>query len=64
MTYLFKHALVRDVAYGTLLRELRRALHARIAESLESQFPEIVTSQPHLMAQHCAAASLYEKAIN
>ena len=63
-TYLFKHALVRDAAYGTLLRELRRALHARIAESLESQFPEIVTSQPHLMAQHCAAASLYEKAIN
>jgi len=63
-TYLFKHALVRDAAYGTLLREPRRALHARIAESLESQFPEIVTSQPHLMAQHCAAASLYEKAIN
>jgi hypothetical protein len=37
-TYLFKHALVQDVAYGTLLREARRALHARIAETLESQF--------------------------
>ena len=37
-TYLFKHALVQDAAYGTLLREPRRALHARIAEALESQF--------------------------
>ena len=37
-TYLFKHALVQDAAYGTLLREPRRALHARIAETLESQF--------------------------
>ena len=37
-TYFFKHALVRDAAYGTLLREPRRALHARIAETLESQF--------------------------
>ena len=37
-TYLFKHALVQDAAYGTLLREPRRALHARIAEALENQF--------------------------
>jgi predicted ATPase len=40
-TYLFKHALVQDAAYGTLLREPRRALHARIAETLESQFPRL-----------------------
>src|SRR5262249_2671946 len=40
-TYLFKHALVRDAAYGTLLREPRRALHARIAETLETEFAEI-----------------------
>ena len=39
-TYLFKHALVQDAAYGTLLREPRRALHARIAETLESQFAD------------------------
>jgi predicted ATPase len=45
-TYLFKHALVQDAAYGTLLRESRRALHARIAETLESQFPEIAEHQP------------------
>ena len=44
-TYLFKHALVQDAAYGTLLREPRRALHARIAETLESQFAEIAESQ-------------------
>ena len=45
-TYLFKHALVQDAAYGTLLREPRRALHVRIAETLESQFAEIAESQP------------------
>ena len=39
-SYLFKHALVQDAAYGTLLREHRRALHASIAEILESQFPK------------------------
>ena len=48
-TYLFKHALVQDAAYGTLLREPRRALHARIAEALESQFAEIAENQPELL---------------
>jgi class 3 adenylate cyclase/predicted ATPase len=62
-SYLFKHALVQDAAYGTLLREPRRALHARIAEALESQFPEIVATQPQLVAQHCAEAGLNEKAV-
>ena len=61
-TYLFKHALVQDAAYGTLLREPRRALHARIAETLESQFPEIAESQPELLARHCTEAGLIEKA--
>ena len=45
-TYLFNHALVQDAAYGTLLREPRRALHARIAASLESEFGEIAENQP------------------
>jgi predicted ATPase len=45
MSYLFKHALVQDAAYGTLLRERRRALHAGIAEVLESQFAEIADSR-------------------
>ena len=61
-TYLFKHALVQDAAYGTLLREPRRALHARIAEALESQFAEIVESQPEHLARHCTEAGLIEKA--
>ena len=61
-TYLFKHALVQDAAYGTLLREPRRALHARIAETLESQFPEIAEHQPELLARHCTEAGQIEKA--
>ena len=59
---LFKHALVQDAAYGTLLREPRRALHARIAETLESQFAEIAENQPELLARHCTEAGLIEKA--
>ena len=61
-TYLFKHALVQDAAYGMLLREPRRALHARIAETLESQFAEIADNQPELLARHCTEAELIEKA--
>ena len=61
-TYLFKHALVQDAAYGTLLRDPRRALHARIAETLESQFAEIAASQPELLARHCTEAGLIEQA--
>ena len=61
-TYLFKHALVQDAAYGTLLREPRRALHARIAETLESQFPEIAERQPELLARHFTEAAMIEKA--
>ena len=60
-TYLFKHALVQDTAYSTLLRERRRGLHARIAEVLETQFPEIAANQPELVARHYTEASLIEK---
>ncbi|MGO4838366.1 adenylate cyclase, partial [Rhizobiaceae sp. 2RAB30] len=62
-TYLFKHALVQDAAYGTLLREARRGLHARIADVLEGQFREIASNQPELLARHCAEAGLTEKAV-
>ena len=61
-SYLFKHALVQDAAYGTLLREPRRALHARIAEAIESQFAETAESQPEILARHCTEAGLIEKA--
>jgi class 3 adenylate cyclase/tetratricopeptide (TPR) repeat protein len=62
-TYLFKHALVQDAAYGTLLREPRRALHARIAEILEREFVDISEAQPELLARHCTEAGLIEKAV-
>jgi class 3 adenylate cyclase/predicted ATPase len=61
-TYLFKHALVQDAAYGMLLREPRRVLHAQIAETLESQFADIAENQPELLARHCTEAGLIEKA--
>jgi class 3 adenylate cyclase/predicted ATPase len=61
-TYLFKHALVQDAAYGTLLREPRRALHTRIAETIEGQFAEIAEGQPELLARHYTEAGLIEKA--
>jgi predicted ATPase len=61
-TYLFKHALVQDAAYGTLLREPRRVLHARIAEVLETQFADVVESRPELLARHCTEAGQIEMA--
>lgn len=61
-TYLFKHAMVQDAAYGTLLREPRRVLHARIAEALERQFPEVAESQPEVLARHRTEAGMIEKA--
>jgi class 3 adenylate cyclase len=61
-SYLFKHALVQDAAYGTLLRDPRRALHARIAEAIEGQFAETAESRPEILAHHCTEAGLIEKA--
>ena len=61
-SYLFKHALVQDAAYGTLLREPRRALHGRIADTLESQFGEMTEARPELLARQCSEAGLIEKA--
>jgi len=61
-TYLFKHALVQDAAYGTLLRQPRRALHARIAHALETRFADVAERQPELVARHCTEAALIEKA--
>jgi tetratricopeptide (TPR) repeat protein len=57
-----KRALVQDAAYGTLLREPRRALHARIAETLANRFADIAQNQPELLAHHFTEAGLIEKA--
>ncbi len=62
-TYLFKHALVRDAAYGSLLRRRREELHARIAAVLEADFPEDVVAEPELLAHHLTEARLFEKAV-
>jgi predicted ATPase len=62
-TFLFKHALVQDAAYGTLLRGKRQELHGRVANVLEKQWPETAETQPELLAHHCAQAGLVERAI-
>jgi class 3 adenylate cyclase/predicted ATPase len=62
--YTFKHALVQDAAYGTLLRTGRKELHARVAQVLEERFPELTTTQPELLAHHCADGGLTEQAID
>jgi predicted ATPase len=62
--YSFKHTLVQDAAYSTLLRSRRQLLHGQIVESLEGQFPETMETQPEVLARHCEAAGLVEKAID
>jgi predicted ATPase/ABC-type transport system involved in cytochrome c biogenesis ATPase subunit len=61
--YAFRHALIRDAADGILLRDRRRALHARIAEAIEQHFPDRAAAQPDIVAQHCAEGGLAEKAV-
>jgi class 3 adenylate cyclase/tetratricopeptide (TPR) repeat protein len=61
--YTFKHALVQDAAYSTLLRSRRLTLHTRIVTILEGHFPETVATQPALLARHCAKAGLAGKAV-
>jgi class 3 adenylate cyclase/predicted ATPase len=62
-TYSFKHALVQDAAYQSLLKSKRQQHHARITKVLEEQFPETAEAQPQLLAHHCTEAGLVEKAI-
>jgi predicted ATPase len=61
--YSFKHALVQDAAHGSLLRSARQQLHAQIAGALEAHYPELMESQPELLAQHYAEAGLVEKSV-
>ena len=62
-TYIFKHALVRDAAYESLLKRRRQDLHAQIGTSIETLFPQLVEVQPELVARHFGEAGLAEKAI-
>jgi predicted ATPase len=61
---MFKHALVQDAAYQSLLKSTRQQYHQRIAEVLEAQFPETAEAQPELLAHHFTEAGLTEKAIS
>ena len=63
-SYLFKHALVQDAAYSTLLRGRRQELHARVAAALEQHFPDRVERQPELLAHHLMAAGNTERAVD
>jgi TOMM system kinase/cyclase fusion protein len=62
-TYLFKHALIQDTAYQSLLRSTRQQHHQRIAQVLEAQFSDICETQPELLAQHYTEAGLIVQAI-
>ena len=62
-SYAFKHALVRDAAYESLLKRRRQQLHAKIAEVLEERFASVAAMQPEVLARHCTEAGLTEKAI-
>jgi predicted ATPase/class 3 adenylate cyclase len=62
--YTFKHALVQDAAYSTLLRSDRQQLHARIAEAVEQRFPERVAREPEVLAHHFTEARQIERAID
>jgi len=63
-TYTFKHALIQDAAYESLLKSTRQQYHQRIAHVLEAQFPETMETQPELLAYHYTEAGLPEKAIH
>jgi class 3 adenylate cyclase/predicted ATPase len=62
-TYVFKHALIQDAAYTSLLKSTRQQYHQHIAQVLETQFPETTKTQPELLAHHCTEAGLIAQAI-
>jgi tetratricopeptide (TPR) repeat protein len=62
-TYRFKHALIQETAYQSLLKSTRQQYHQRIAQVLETRFPATVGTQPELVAQHYTAAGCHEQAV-
>jgi class 3 adenylate cyclase/predicted ATPase len=62
--YMFKHALIQDAAYASLLKSTRQQVHRQIAQVLEARFPALVEAQPELVARHYTAASGYEQAVH
>ena len=62
-TYSFKHALIQEAAYQSLLKTTRQQYHSSIASTLEVRFPQTVAAQPELLAHHCTEAGLTERAV-
>src|SRR2546426_2186733 len=62
--YSFKHALVQDAAYESLLKSRRHQLHGQIARALEERFSDMVASQPEIVAHHFTQAGLVDPAID
>ena len=62
--YTFKHALVQDAAYSTMLKSQRAQMHACIAETYEREFPETVKRNPDVLAHHCTEAGKFGNAID
>jgi predicted ATPase len=62
-TYTFKHALIQDAAYASLFKSLRQRVHQQIVQLCEARFPEMVATQPEVVARHCTAAGMTEPAI-
>ena len=63
VTYMFKHALIQDAAYQSLLKSTRQHYHQRIAQVLEAQFPETTEGQPELLAHHYLEAGLTAQSV-
>src|SRR6185295_17392124 len=61
--YIFKHALLEDALHSSLDAETRRGFHRRIAQTLETKFPQTVETQPELLAHHCTEGGLTDNAI-
>ena len=61
--YIFKHALIRDAAFQSILNARKRELHERIAEVLASRFPEVAETEPELLAHHYTEANLVDRAL-
>jgi serine/threonine protein kinase/tetratricopeptide (TPR) repeat protein len=63
-TYIFKHALLQDALYNSLIKDKRQQFHERIARALEARFPQIVKTQPELLAHHFTEAGLVQESID
>ncbi len=63
ITYSFRHALIQDAAYESLLKSTRQQYHSRIARAIEERFPDVAETRPELVAQHWTEAGLAERAI-